>query len=81
MTRNVNHSLCGCSAEEAAASATSLHFLPTLLSLIIPLSLFCQTGAEIHFSYIGRCETTFLLAKMTMRVTAFLLPSMLLWLC
>jgi len=49
MPRNVNHSICGCSAKEAAASATSLHFLPTLLSLIIPLSFFCQTGAEIHY--------------------------------
>jgi hypothetical protein len=63
MPRNVNHSICGCLAEEAAASATSLHFLPTLLSLIIPLSLFCQNRAEIYFSYIGECETTFYVGK------------------
>ncbi len=80
MPRNIYDSICGCSAEKAAASATSLHFLPTLLSLIIPLSLFCQTGAEIHFSYIGNCETRFLLVKMTMTVMAFVLTSMLLWL-
>jgi len=38
-TRNINKCTCGCSAGDAMAIVTSLHFLPTLQSLIIPIFL------------------------------------------